>query len=83
MAPESFSNGYEFKWASIIYSEDLDENKESIWKYEGISIEYAKTKTRILFSVYRHPLLYESGTNLVQKKGKAGEAPFSAVFQDY
>jgi len=83
MAPESFSNGYEFKWASIIYSEDLDENKESIRKYEGISIEYAKTKTRILFSVYRHPLLYESGTNLVQKKGKAGEAPFSAVFQDY
>ena len=43
-SPESFSNGYEFKWASIIYSEDLDENKESIRKYEGISIEYAKNE---------------------------------------
>ncbi len=41
-APETFSNGYGFKEASVLYCEDLGDNKETIQKYEGISVEYAK-----------------------------------------
>ncbi|MCR5649640.1 MAG: hypothetical protein K6F86_00485 [Lachnospiraceae bacterium] len=47
-APESFSNGYAFKEASVLYCEDLGDNKETIQKYEGISVEYTKDGSDII-----------------------------------